>query len=157
MSKYLYTVERSEDKNSWTTVAEVMGHEDASGPNNYAIMDYTPSNGMNYYRVKRLGATGVETISEIRQIEMQMTEKESMAIYPNPVSQILYIRNLIAYDADARVQLFTTEGKLLHTLKIPAGTLQSFEMPMAELPQGLYIFRVYFGDGEVKTLKISKM
>jgi hypothetical protein len=120
-------------------------------------MDHTPASGMNYYRVKRRSASGVEISSEVRQIEMHMTQKESMAIYPNPVAQTLYIRNLVAYENDAKVEIFTASGQQLHTLKVPAGTLQSFEVPMADLQPGLYITRVYFGDGEVKTMKIAKM
>ncbi|MCB9315243.1 MAG: T9SS type A sorting domain-containing protein [Lewinellaceae bacterium] len=157
LSRYLYTVERSMDKTNWTVVEEIMGHEDATGLNAYEVMDHAPANGMNYYRVKRRSNSGAEALTDIRQIEIFMTKKEAMAVYPNPVAQTLYIRNLMAYDTDVRIDMFTTRGELLISLKVAAGTMQNFEVPMADLPQGLYIARIRFDDGETKTMKISKM
>lgn len=157
LSRYLYTVERSMDKINWTVVEEVMGHEDATGLNQYEVMDHAPANGMNFYRVKRRSNSGAEALTDIREIEIFMTKKESLAVYPNPVAQTLYIRNLMAYDTDVRIDMFTTKGELLISLKVPAGTMQNFEVPMSDLPQGLYIARVRFDDGETKTMKISKM
>lgn len=157
MTRYLYTVERSPDQTNWQAVATRMGNEDAGSANYYQAMDLAPINGMNYYRVKRLSGTGVESYTEVRELEMQMTEESSLAIFPNPVSQLLYIRNLMAYDADAGVEIFTSNGQLLYTLNIPAGTLQNFELPLAQLPQGLYLAKVRFGDGKVKTVKLVKM
>jgi hypothetical protein len=157
MTRYLYTVERSPDQTNWQPVATRMGNEDATADNHYQAMDLAPLNGMNYYRVQRLNATGVESYSEVRELEMQMTEESSMAIFPNPVSQMLYVRNLMAYDADAGVEIFTTNGQLLYSLSIPAGSLQNFELPVAQLPQGLYLAKVRFGDGKVKTVKLVKM
>lgn len=156
LTKYLYRVERSKDQQNWTLVEEVPGHEDANAPNVYRVMDHAPSNGMNYYRIKRLSANGAELISDIRNVELTMEVEESMAIYPNPVTQVLYIRNLMTYDNDASIQLFTTSGKLLYTLKIPAGTFQHFDVPVADLPQGLYLARIRFGNGKTNTVKVSK-
>jgi len=157
MTNYFYTVERSMDKNNWVTVEEVMGHGDATGHNKYEVMDHAPENGMNYYRIKRRSASGAEAASDVKQVMMRMTKLESMAVYPNPVAQTLYIRNLMVYEADARVDIFTAKGQLLFTLNVPAGTQQNFELPMAYLPQGLYIAHIHFGDGDVKTMKITKM
>lgn len=155
-TKYLYRVEHSGDKATWRIIGEKAGHEDASDMNYYEFMDHEPNNGMNYYRIKRLSASGIESVSEVREIEMFMTEQEAIAIYPNPVSSVLYIRNLMTYETDVRIQLITTSGQLLHTLKIPAGTQQSFEVPVDELPTGIYLTRILFGNGEVRTVKISK-
>ncbi len=157
MTGYLYVVERSYDKHDWQQLTAIKSFNNGAASNQYQTMDMSPANGMNYYRVKRISQSGQESATETRQIQMEMTEASSLAIYPNPVSQLLYIRNLMPYDADTKVQIFTANGQLLHALKIPAGELQSFEIPVAELPQGLYIARVRFGNGEVKTVKIAKM
>ncbi len=156
MTQYLYTVERSGDKTNWTPVTQVMGHEDATAANNYTVMDHTPANGMNYYRIRRLSAAGVESFSDVREVELKISREESLAVYPNPAVDVLRIRNLIAYDADARLQLYATSGRLLYSLKIPAGTLQQFDIPVADLPQGIYLARIRFDDGEVQTIKVSK-
>lgn len=157
MTRYLYTVERSADQTNWNPVATRLGKEDATTTNNYQVMDLTPANGMNYYRVRRQSPSGMESFTEIRAIEMQMTEESSLAIYPNPVAQILHIQNLMAYDSEAGIELFTASGQIITSFKIPAGTLQHFELPMASLPQGLYLAKVRYGDGTVKTVKLVKM
>lgn len=156
MTQYLYTVERSIDQVNWTSVDEMMGYEDATAPNHYTTMDHSPANGMNYYRIKRHSAGGAISMSDIRELELSIPRDASFAVYPNPVSQVLYLRNLIAYDADARVELFSTNGVRIHTMEIPAGTLQQFEVPVQNLPQGIYLARIRFGDGAVKTMKVSK-
>lgn len=89
-------------------------------------------------------------------MELKISREESLAVYPNPAVDMLRIRNLIAYDADARLQLYATSGRLLYSLKIPAGTLQQFDIPVADLPQGIYLARIRFDDGEVQTIKVSK-
>lgn len=157
MIRYVYTVERSADKNTWTGIEEMMGYQDHTAPNHYNTMDHTPFEGMNYYRIRRTSAGGAQSLSEVREVEMKVSMDHSLAVYPNPVSQLLYIRNLMIYDTDARVELFTASGAWLHTLEIRAGTQQSFELPVGHLPQGIYLVRLRVGNGNVTTLKISKM
>ena len=157
MMPYRYTVERSADKNQWTGIQEMMGYQDAYAPNRYQTMDHAPLEGMNYYRIRRLSPDGAENVSEVREIEMKVAMDESLAVYPNPVSEILYIRNLMVYDSDARVELFSPNGAWLHTMDIPAGTQQSFELPFGHFPQGIYFVRLRIGSDNPVTVKISKM
>jgi hypothetical protein len=157
MLQYLYTVERSADKNHWTGIEKMMGYQDAAAPNHYNTMDHAPLEGMNFYRIRRTADNGAESVSEVREIEMKVSMDESLAVYPNPVTQTLNIRNLMIYDTDAQVELFTAGGAWLHTLEMRAGTQQSFELPVGHLPQGIYLVRLRVGNGNVTTLKVSKM
>lgn len=157
MMPYEYTVERSADQNQWTALGKMMGYQDAYAPNHYETMDYTPLYGMNYYRIRRLSPNGVESVSEVRQVEMNATMGESLAVYPNPVTEVLNIRNLMTYDTDARVELFSANGAWLHTMDIPAGTQQSFELPFGHFPAGIYLVRLRVGTDSPVTAKISKM
>lgn len=156
MTRYLYIAERSMDQLNWSTVGEMLGGENAAGPNVYDLMDYTPENGMNYYRVRRLSPAGVESISEVRETMLSISREESLVVYPNPTTQVLYVRNLMPYESDAYVQIFAANGALLHSLKISAGSIEFFEVPVADLMPGIYLARIRFGDGETKTLKLSK-
>ncbi|MBK8923602.1 MAG: T9SS type A sorting domain-containing protein [Saprospirales bacterium] len=155
MIQYLYQVERSSDQAVWVTVEEVFGHKEAIS-NAYTVMDHAPNGGMNYYRIKRRSAAGTESVSDVREIELSIEWSESLAVYPNPATDVLYVRNLTPYDADARVHILTASGQLLYSLKIPAGTLQQYEIPVTGLPEGLYLTRIRFGNGDIKTLKVTK-
>lgn len=156
VARFLYIVERSMDQEHWSAVGELLGRGDPSDPDAYSLMDYAPESGMNYYRVRRLGPLGMASVSEVQQVMLDIPRNESLAVYPNPVSRVLHIRNLMPYESDARVQLFTANGVLLHDLKISAGTLEFFEVPVADLPGGIYLARIRFGDGVTRTIKVSK-
>ncbi|MFN0013741.1 MAG: SdrD B-like domain-containing protein [Saprospiraceae bacterium] len=155
MDRYLYVAERSMNQTDWTVVGEILGEQYAP-ERRYTLMDHMPESGMNYYRVRRLSATGEPIQSEVREAMLEVPLSESLAVYPNPAAQVLYVRNLTTYESDAQVQLFTVNGVLLHALKIAAGSLAFFEIPVADLPAGIYLARIVFGSGETKSVKVSK-
>ena len=153
---YMYTVEHSMNETLWHSVGTVMGKHDNTQHNSYSMMHQTPENGLNYYRVKRSNATGTEIFSKSVTVDLKLQGEQALIIAPNPVMDKLYIKNVALYPSDVTIQLFSTQGKLLNTLLIKQGTLQQTEMTMTDLPQGIYIVRANFGEGNVKTLKITK-
>lgn len=153
--RYRYVAERSMNEVDWKTVGEIAGFGDGYG-HRYDIMDHAPESGMNHYRVRRVSALGEAAYSEVRDVMLDIPRDESLAVYPNPVEQVLYIRNLMAYESDASVHLYSASGVLMHTLNIPAGSMMLSEVPMANLPAGIYLVRILFGDGETRTVKVSK-
>lgn len=155
-TQYLYVVQHSTDQQHWDAITTVMGKQNASGLNEYSAVDQTPANGTNFYRIKRASANGVDAFSEIRSIDMNISEAESVSIFPNPATDVLYVRNAIKYDTDVTVSVVSTNGRVLATVIIPQGTTQQLDLPMADLPQGLYLVRVNFGNKDIKTLKITK-
>ncbi|MCC6463090.1 MAG: hypothetical protein IT260_21650 [Saprospiraceae bacterium] len=156
LNPFLYVVERSADQIVWTTVEEKMGQMNATAPNTYTVLDHTPVDGMNYYRIKRRSAGGGESMSEVRDIEVHMDVEASLAVFPNPVSQSLHVRNLMTYDSDAQLELFSTNGVRLEAMNIPAGTYQALEWPMGDLPEGIYLLRIRMGKSNVRTVKVTK-
>ncbi|MEZ4967983.1 MAG: SdrD B-like domain-containing protein [Saprospiraceae bacterium] len=154
---YMYVVEHSTDKVVWNDALTVMGKHDATKPNHYTVTHQTPASGMNHYRVKRLDAMGVASYSQIRSLQLDIPLTGTVDIFPNPVSKVLTIKNIQAYDADIDVSIINTGGDVLHTLTIKQGTLIYEELPVENLPAGLYMARVRFSNGEVKTYKITKI
>jgi Secretion system C-terminal sorting domain len=154
--KYMYTVEHSTNMNAWDKVASVIGQHDETKPNHYSVLHQTPVSGMNYYRVKRENEVGVTSFSPIEQLDLDVALSSSIGIYPNPVSTSLIIKNVVEYDADVPVEIINTSGDVLHTLIIKQGTLQYEELPVENLPSGLYMVRIRFPNGDVRTVKITK-
>lgn len=153
---YLYTVQHSTNGTDWVNVTTIPGQQDATKPNHYNFMHQTPVAGMNFYRVKRANAGGLESTSQVRSIELDVAQADAITINPNPVSDVLIIKTVATYDADVTVQLLSTGGAVLHTITIPAGKLHYEKLPVQDLPAGLYMARIHFPDGEVRTLKITK-
>jgi hypothetical protein len=154
--QYMYTVLHSTNMVDWEVVTTVMGHHDATKPNHYSVVHQTPVIGKNYYRIKRANSGGIESHSQIRSIDLDASLTAAISINPNPVSDILIIKNVAEYEADVTVQIVTTNGDVLHTLTIPTGKLLYEELPVAHLPSGLYLAHIRFPDGAKRTVKITK-
>jgi len=154
--QYLYTVQHSTDMTDWTLVTTVMGQKDATKPNHYSVVHQTPVVGKNYYRVKRTNAAGLESTSPMRSIDLDMSLPAAISINPNPVADVLIIKSVAEFDGDVTVELLTTGGDILHSLTIPAGKLYYEELPVRDLPSGIYMARIRFADGSQRTLKITK-
>lgn len=154
---YIYTVEHATDMVNWDAISTFTGLHDATKPNHYSVMHQTPVVGKNYYRVRRSNAGGVTSYSQIRSVELDRNAAESVAVYPNPASAFLVIKNVRKYDADVSVQLINTVGDVLNSLTIKKETLHYEELPVEDLPSGIYMVRIRFGSGEVRTVKITKI
>ena len=153
---YMYTVEHSENQVVWNKLATVMGKHNTTQNNSYSTMDQTPVSGMNFYRIKRSNDNGVEAFSKAVSLELKLEGEQALVIAPNPVNDKLYIKNVAQYASDVTIKMFTTQGKLLQTKVIKQGTMMQDNIEMGDMPQGIYIVRVDFGDGTTKTLKITK-
>lgn len=153
---YIYSVQRSANRTTWDVVTTVMGLQNASAPNHYSALDQTPLAGVSYYRIKRSNGNGFDVYSPIKEVHLDFSEVSAVSVYPNPVADKLTIKNALAYDSDVVVTISTTNGDILHTLTIPQGTLVQEELPMINLPSGIYMVRIRLGSGEVKTVKIAK-
>lgn len=155
-SQYLYSVEHSTTMADWELVATVMGQPNANQPSHYSVLHQTPASGKNYYRVKRTNAGGIESFSQIRSLDLDFALLGSISINPNPASDFLIVKNVVNFDTDVTVQIVSTNGDVLHTVTIPQGTLYFEELSVKNLPSGLYLARIRFGNGDVRTIKLTK-
>ncbi len=156
-TEYSYTVQHSTNMQTWRNVETLMGKQDASKPNQYAYLHETPVIGKNFYRIRRLSSMGQEAYSEIRVLEVSFSAENGILIAPNPVTETLRIVNAIQYDTDVSIDISATNGVLLHSITIPSGEMMVEELPVVDLPSGIYIARIRFGNGDVKTIKIVKI
>lgn len=154
--QYMYAVQHSNDNINWASIGTVMGAFNPSAPNEYSFTDQTPANGANYYRIKRTNSYGTVSFSTSLKLDMSFSTLQTVMIAPNPVVDKLNIRNTTPFDGEVSIQITGTNGVLINTVIIPQGTIQQIELPVADLPQGMYLARVRFPDGQSKTLKITK-
>jgi hypothetical protein len=100
---------------------------------------------------------GQQAFSEILSLEVNIESTNGIQIAPNPVIKNLRILNAILYDTDVTIDISATNGAVLHTITIPSGELMVEDLPVEDLPTGIYMARIRFGNGDVKTLKIVKI
>lgn len=156
-TEYLYTVQHSTNSQQWTNIANVMGKQDAVNTNSYSYLDETPSNGINYYRIKRTTAGGQIAFSDPRDITLEFGTLETVRITPNPVVSSLKIMNVIQFDSDITIEITTTDGKLLKTLTMEKNKMNELSVDMTDYPSAIYLVRVHLPDGSRKTYKIAKI
>lgn len=154
---YMYSVQRSANRTTWDLVSTVMSNHNGSASNVYSIVDQTPLTGTSYYRIKRTNANGINVFSHSVEVNLTLSATNAVSVFPNPVTDKLTIKNAVEYDSDVVITISATQGDVIHTLTIPKGTLVLEDLPMANLPSGIYMVRIKLGSGEVKTLKIAKI
>lgn len=154
---YMYSVLRSANSTNWEVVTTIMGNNNSTSSNDYSVIDQTPLAGTSYYRIKRSNPNGIHALSQSVEVSLNLSAVTAVSVFPNPVSDNLTIKNALEYDSDVVITISTTKGDVIHTLTIPQGTMMLEEIPMSNLPSGIYMVRIQLGNGEVKTLKIAKI
>lgn len=155
--QYAYTVQHSVNTLDWTDIKTVMGQHNAFGANEYSYLDETPLSGINFYRIMRTSVTGVQAYSAMKSIEIALNGLNAVSIYPNPVHNTLYVKNIAKYDADVTVDITTAGGDLVRSIVLAKGTVELKNLDMENLPSGLYFARIQFDSGDVKTIKLTKL
>jgi len=134
----IYTIERSANGSNFQNIGTLTGTNSRS----YDFADAAPLNGVSYYRLKTIPATGQPLYSAIQYINRGTS---SVAIGPNPVQQHnlqLQVNKTLA--GKMPVQLYNTAGQLVFSTIIshPAGySVQKIILP-AGIVKGLYRLKV---------------
>ena len=130
-----FEIERSSDTRNWAKIGFVSGKGDSNSRVQYSYLDKTPSQGINYYRLKQNDFDGNFEYSKTVALTFRNV-KGDVAIYPNPVKDVLYIdidENLENLD----IQLIDTNGKIVWR---NTGWIQ--EIPLNDLSSGIYLLKV---------------
>ena len=157
LTEYMYTVQHSTNMVQWVNLGSQIGKQDPVQENAYTYMHETPVNGKNFYRIKRATASGQIAFSDQRQIEINLNADQTVRITPNPVVDKLKIMNLLQFDSDVTVTITSTKGDVLHTVTLEKGKMEEIELQVTDLPSGIYMARIRFADGSIKTVKITKI
>lgn len=127
----VYEVEKSNDGRNFAIIAAINSKGD--GENNYAYTDAVALQGTNYYRIKQIDNAGRYSYSSI--IKLSTQQSNILAVYPNPVKNIVTISNAIP---GSKVILSSIDGKLLQTIPV---TSSSFTIDMSKYSDGLYLLK----------------
>lgn len=79
-----FSVERSQDAESWEEVLRIDGSGNSSTLLSYAAQDQSPLLGTSYYRLKQTDFDGVYEYSSIKRVELKETNISEIKVYPNP-------------------------------------------------------------------------
>ena len=84
-----FEIQHSNDGTNFKPIGKVNGQLNSSIPHSYDFTHNTPGNRMNYYRLKQVDVDDKFTFSKIEKVN-NTTNK--ITIYPNPVTNELYVK-----------------------------------------------------------------
>lgn len=140
-----FNIQRSADGTLFTTIANIAANNNAS--NSYNYIDASPLLGVSYYRIECVDKDGKILYSSIKQINNN--GKQEVAVYPNPVKNILHITG----DDIKQVEVLNAYGARILVKNINSN---SSELSLQGLSNGVYVIKVTGATGGVSMHKVIK-
>jgi hypothetical protein len=141
-----FRIERKTGSGDFESIGFVQAKNNST--NNYDFTDYSPAKGVSYYRLKMVDIDGKFTYSKV--IQMSYDANIQIMLYPNPVTDILYIKLSDAQPAFAIVLNNTGQ-----TVKKEKFTGNAATINLSDVPKGIYTVKINQGDKQsvVKVVK----
>lgn len=148
-----FTVERTKDGIHFEEIGHVKGAGNSSLSTEYSFKDYTPSNGISYYRIKQTDFNGREEIFEAKSIHF-ISSGNDVKVYPNP-SINDRVSLLFQDNNEYTVNIYSYTGQLIDTFQRSAETGNLINDYL--LPEGnAFIFEFISGQHQIQRLKVIK-
>lgn len=145
-----YQIERSNNGIDFNILGSVIS-ENRMGESRYQFTDMQPKKGWNYYRLKMVDKDGVFTYSGINAINFEI-QTVSVELFPNPVNNLLYVKNTFVAD-NVIISLTDIIGRKLLSQTVPNN--KTAEISTEGLKKGVYMVTVSANNNTV-TKKIIK-
>ena len=129
-----FVVQRSADRNNFTSVDTVPAAGNSSTQRNYATIDPQPLQGFSYYRLKMIDIDGKFSYSPIAMI---VISGDPVVLYPNPATDKITINT-----GGVKVHsymMFEASGR-----KVKTGSVSDriFSVDISDLAQGSYMLQL---------------
>lgn len=151
-----FYIERALSDMQFSSIGFVEGNGNSNVPNVYRFKDFEPvSEHIVYYRLKQVDFDNSQNISPVVTVERRDDRILSITVSPNPVKDILTIRNLNG--EKSVIRLFDMHGKLLIEHICHENTSSDIiNLNDLGLRSGIYFIRVE-DDNRIFTQRIIKM
>ena len=138
-----FIVQHSTDGNSFTDIGTIKAI--GSGANSYSFTDETPTNGINYYRLKSVDKDGSLSFSKLVSASLTTNNSPLTTIYPNPAKDNVTIKG----NHISSVQVFDNMGRVVKVVSLKDAT--NPVLSVNSLAAGVYHLRVETIDGKVSS------
>jgi hypothetical protein len=132
-----FEVQRSEDNNSFRTIARVNAVGESESIHYYSINDNNPFAGWNYYRLKETDKDGKFYLSPV--VSVRFDEPAGIEMYPNPAGNFASISS--HRDPILEVNVYDITGKWMQTIK-GDGEHKTIHLNTADFAKGVYVIRI---------------
>jgi len=148
-----YVVEVSTDGATFSDKGTVV----AKGASEYSLVDLTPAEGVNYYRIKEVDNNGTVSYSGVVSVKESALDA-SLSVYPNPVvnNQLKFVLNTEAANYNLKVTNVLGQSVLAKTIAHFGGTA-SYNVSLPEgIKAGTYFVKLSSGIYQVTKTIIVK-
>jgi len=133
-----FEIQKSRNGAEWEKIGWQDGQGSSSNPFSYTHTDINPFNGTTYYRLKQLDFDGYFSYSNVANV---IYTNGNIALYPNPVKNILYIIGLDDRQMQ-KLSLFDMNGKMIRTFESPVNRVD-----VSGISQGMYVVKATIDGG----------
>ncbi len=105
-----FEIEKSLNGKKFEKVAYINAKNTLSEKNNYEYFDQSPSDGINYYRLKQIDLDGTFEYSPIKSINYE--SKIEITMYPNPAQNQLFFEGV---KNGSKIEILNLSGKNIYT------------------------------------------
>jgi hypothetical protein len=144
-----FEVERSGNGKTWSKIGTVSAKGESSTLQNYSFPDARPLNGTSYYRLKMNDNDGSFDYSPIVSLRNLSGKAVSVATYPNPTSDVIFLENIDA-NVLQNIEILNTTGRSV-LRNVRYNEVQGIDV--RSLSKGLYLLKYTLNTGEQATLK----
>ncbi len=139
-----FSIEHSLDGISFRKIGEVKGNGTTNTAQNYSYTHFTPTNQLNYYRLKQIDFDGAFEYSEIRAIELKKTD--DIQIFPTLASDKITVDRGTHNANDMILHVYNMTGQLVLSQTLPAGVANT-ELNITNLHLGTYFIKIQNREG----------
>lgn len=138
-----FVVERSFDGKNFVSISKVLGK--SSLEDVYSIIDYSPNNGVNYYRLKMVDDDGRFTYSKTIAVNLKKADCNTMKVVENPVRNVLKLNIHATANENVVVTISDVSGRKSYqaNYNLTKGS-QMLEINKRDFVKGVYLITAQF-------------
>ncbi|KAA6440335.1 T9SS type A sorting domain-containing protein [Dyadobacter flavalbus] len=142
-----FEVQKSADGKKWETFQIVAAQGESKSLISYSAVDKAPFAGENFYRLHMIDKDGTSAYSRIRKLYFDALA--SIALYPNPVSDMLSI-DMADWSKVSAISVSNTAGRSVYKSQ---GSLEK-NINVKGWPAGIYLVQITFTGGTINSYKL---
>lgn len=145
---------RAMDGSDWAEVGFVAGFGTSTSPHEYSFSDRAAGSGRFAYRLRQTDRSGLSSYFAAGEVVVG-TAPSAFALganYPNPFNPSTTIEFSVPEDGRASLTVYTLIGQKIATLfdgQAAAGQVHRVRFSAAELPSGLYFYKLQYNNQSI--------
>jgi len=148
-----FTVEKSLDGKNWTVLGTVKGLGNTNVTSDYALIDFAPVEGIQYYRLRQTDVDGKEALSGIVPVRFSSEANTTIVLFPQPAGNVLNVSIQNNENENANITVYSAMGQKMIEMNSLSGNM--FQIDLSDLSSGIYYLELNL-DGVVTKSKIIK-